>query len=145
MFKLGQVGHPKIDRSGCYFLDFLDMAEDRSGKTLEREMVTFAYDLAVPQFMRKDCYLLNHEKVLAVAFMAVGLPNIYIKYEYREDEGKIIIPGDLDKCDYFVAGVAYENDPDGRHFYRGDWHGNVIWNPGQTVGEVVTLRGYIIG
>ena len=147
MKKLGAYGNHDIDVRGCAFLTDLKCGADYAGRDILPQWVNVAYTWVVPQFMRKDCYIEEHTMILRVGVvMGGGDVQTPIKYLYRADRGKLIIHGgELEDCNFFMAGVPYPHDPDGRHFYQSDKDGNVVWNPGKWTGEAVSIRGYKIG
>lgn len=147
MKKLGEYGHSEIDVSGCLFLIDLKVGADAAGRSLSAKDVRLAYEYAVPKFMREDCFINDHVEIIRIGhILAGGSPWTPISYLHRTDgESLIINDGKLGECNYFVAGVPYPNDPDGKHFIQTGRMKNIIWNPGKTFGKIVTFRGYRIG
>ena len=149
MIKQGGYDHRVIDKYGCLFLDDLKIGADQAGHNLQVPEVLLAYEWAAGSFMRpKDCYIggiSEHEEIVRIGrILAGGSTWAPIKYLYREDEGEVIhgTKQALERCNYFIAGVPYPNDPDGTHFFQAYRDRSILWNPGQTTGRVITFRGY---
>ena len=68
-YKQTDDNFPKlINRYGCLFFSLIDIAEEFSGKSFTRRSIMQLYkELSELEIMRKDCYILNHTKVLQQA------------------------------------------------------------------------------
>jgi len=63
-----EVFNQYINKYGCLFFSLMDIAEEYTGHSFIIRTINKLYsDLAKKGLMRKDCYILNHEKVLQEA------------------------------------------------------------------------------
>lgn len=54
-----------INRYGCLWFDFMDIAEEYTGHNFIHKTINKLYDtLTDKTIMKKDCYVNNHEKVM---------------------------------------------------------------------------------
>ena len=143
----------EIQTDGCLFLSLASIAEEAAGIPFEDpEEIERAYQYAMPNYMRDGgashknrCYINSHEDVLRVFLHVLGIRKpAACEYLYRFDyETAFYAVGSSStkwRCTHYVKKVSY--GVGGSHFLRCTVDGESLYNPGQTDGEPLSLRGY---
>ena len=148
MIKQAESIIPQVRTDGCLLLCLLSFSEGE--RTFSHGDVSRAFRYLTPHYMldgehvRQDrCYILNHEEVIRCGFYLMGNPDGRVEYAYRKDGDNFVIGDEsaLDKCTHFVKKVKI---PEGYHFIRTNCRWMTTFNPGESEGEIVSWRGYIL-
>jgi hypothetical protein len=135
----------QINRAGCLFRSLVHLAEIEAKRLLTADDIKDIYLFLVKEnHMKANCWVLNHESVIAAAQYHLGEPQ-RARYVYR-DEADGSDFGNPTDGDYHIRHVRTMTGTG--HFYVCDYSGVRVFDPYWPVPMVdyaIGIRGYRVG
>lgn len=138
--------NPEIREAGCLFRSLSMLAEIAARKTLTPEQIEEQYAWLVARgYMRENCYVLDHAKVITSAQHYLGEKQA-ADYVFRSSKKG---NGDFDNGGPRNGYIGHAKTALGYgHFFVTDRNRNLIWDPWWPMPErdrELTFRGYFVG
>lgn len=133
-----------VNSAGCLFRALGMLAEIQANQPLTPEQIEDQYEWLVAQgYMKPNCWVLNHEKVITSAQHYLGVPQSarYV-WRYEVDDKDF---GSESKANAYIQNVRTKTGIG--HFVVVDQNERVLWDPywpSPAVNYVIGVRGYAL-